>query len=290
MQWGLALSGGGVLGAAHLGVLRAFDEWNIWPGVLSGTSAGGLVAGCLAAGCDLKDLTEYGARVSADPVRYFPPRVLRLAAELLPGDPLQPADSLLDSVPFVDGLLRLCPQGSIQAWRWPTAVTSVDLGSMEAVAFVRQGARFDPPAGRWRMFAASELRPALQSTMAIPGVFTPVRANGVFLVDGGAADTLPVDWAAALGAARIVAVDVAPAEPGIPSRPGLLWSIGQTLSYMTATLSRLRQPVGVPILRLLPDTQVPFPGFAEYGLLVEAGYQAALRRKEEILSFVGPAG
>jgi NTE family protein len=286
VAWGLALSGGGVLGAAHLGVLRAFRAWNLRPDTLAGTSAGGLVVGALAAGADLEDLVAYGARVAARPLEYLRPRLLRLAAELVPEDPWPPAESLLDSAPFVEGLVRLCRCRRIEDWRWPTAVTAVDLAALEAVAFLRPGRRLEPPIGRWRLVQGGDLRTALQATMAIPGLYTPVRSGGAFLVDGGIADTLPVDWAAALGASRVVAVDVAPPRPGLPPRAGILWSLGQSSAYVTCTLSRLRQPPALPVLRLLPDTRVPFPGFAQYRQLVEAGYEEATRRKEEILAFV----
>lgn len=50
MKFGLALSGGGAKGAAHVGVLMALYEQGIVPDVVAGTSAGSIVAGCLAAG------------------------------------------------------------------------------------------------------------------------------------------------------------------------------------------------------------------------------------------------
>ncbi len=291
MAWGLALSGGGILGAAHLGVLRALDEWGLQPDTLAGASAGGLAAGVVATGAGLDALLEYGRAVSRAPLRYLRPRAFSLLAEILPEDPLPPADSLFDSGPLVAGLLALCPEGAhtLRHWRVPTALTAVDLANGEAVAFVRRPATgIVAPRGRWRAVEDADLATALQATMAMPGVYTPVRKEGAFLVDGGVADTLPVDWAAALGASRVVAVDVSPASPGVPERAGILWSLAESAAYATATLSALRRPRFAPVLTLTPDTRgVPAFAFSAFDRLVEAGYAEAVRRREEVLAFVG---
>jgi NTE family protein len=285
MGWGLALSGGGILGAAHLGVVRALREWGLQPDVWAGTSAGGIVAGTLAAGASLDDVTAFGAKVSARPLQYLRPRAVRLLAELLPDDPLPPADSLLDSTAFVDGLADLCPVQRIEDWPVPTALTAVDLAALEGVAFVRGAGA--PAAGRWRRVTSGPLRTALAATMAMPGVYSPVHTAAGFLVDGGVADTLPVDWAAALGADRVLAVDVAASAPGLPARAGILWSLARSAAYATATLSALREPPRLPVLTLTPDTAgVPAWGFSDYARLVAAGYAAAENRRDEIRAFL----
>ena len=58
MRYGLALSGGGARGAAHVGVLLALKENGLWPDSLAGTSAGSIVAGCIASGMSPKELKK----------------------------------------------------------------------------------------------------------------------------------------------------------------------------------------------------------------------------------------
>ena len=50
MKLGLALSGGGIKGAAHIGVLKAFEEEDIKIDYISGTSSGSIVATLYAIG------------------------------------------------------------------------------------------------------------------------------------------------------------------------------------------------------------------------------------------------
>jgi NTE family protein len=61
---GLALSGGGVRGLAHIGVIKALAELNIRPAVIAGTSAGSLVGAGLAAGLDWQALADMARSVS----------------------------------------------------------------------------------------------------------------------------------------------------------------------------------------------------------------------------------
>jgi len=291
MAWGLALSGGGLLGAAHLGVLRALDDWGLHPDMLAGASAGGVVAGVLAGGGTLQALTAYGREVAARPHDYFRARGLRLAAELLPHDPVGPADSLFDPARFVDGLAALCPPPRrVEALRLPAALTSVDLAAMRPVAFVGGGRIPRPPRPTWRLICSGALRTALQATMAMPGVFEPVRGDGAFLVDGGVADNLPMDWAAALGAPRVLAVDVVAPQASLPRRAGIVWSLERTVSYFTYTMSELRAP-GVPLFRLAPelggDTALTA---ADFDRLVQAGYAAAAARRAAIEAFCAGRG
>lgn len=286
--WGLALGGGAVLGAAHLGVLRALGEWGLQPDVLAGTSAGGLVAGALAAGAPLEGLVAFGAEVSRHPLRYLRPRVLNLVAELLPRDPLPPPDSLFDASALVAGLTELCPRPHrIEAWRRPAALTAVDLAGFSSVAFVGGPPRgYTLPRGGWQVRLGGDLRTALQATMAMPGVFAPVRGPAEVLVDGGLADLLPLDWAAALGARRILAVAVAAADP-TPPGTGLPWVLGRSVAYATSTMSALRRPPRVPLLTLAPDTGgISGFAFGEFARLVELGYAAASARRAEVLGFI----
>ena len=56
MELGLCLAGGGVKGAAHIGVLKAFEENNIDFKYISGTSSGSIVATLYAVGYDSDEI------------------------------------------------------------------------------------------------------------------------------------------------------------------------------------------------------------------------------------------
>ncbi len=60
---GLALSGGGARGYAHIGVLKALAAHSIPIDLVAGTSAGSFVGGALAAGMSVEEIVEIGKKV-----------------------------------------------------------------------------------------------------------------------------------------------------------------------------------------------------------------------------------
>lgn len=89
---GLALSGGGAKGFGHIGVLMAFEAFDIRPGILSGVSAGSVAAALYGAGLSPHDLIECFAQTSkfGDYTRwalpkegFFPSRQVRTTAREL---------------------------------------------------------------------------------------------------------------------------------------------------------------------------------------------------------------
>lgn len=258
--------------------------------VLAGTSAGGLVGLCTAAGVGIDALTAFGARVSRRPLEYFDPQVVRLALQALPLDPRRPATGLLDPARFVAGLVRLAAGRTLLTdLERPCAATSVDLRALEAVAFVGGlGGSAAPGADGWQVLTAETLGTALWATMAEPVLFTPLDQPPRLLVDGGVADTLPVDWALRLGAERVLAVDVA--TPGGPPAHFDICSVVQrSETYATRALSALRVPPTAAVLTLRPKTgDVGFPGLRDYPRLVRAGREAVRQEADAIRRFLAP--
>ncbi|MCL6595103.1 MAG: patatin-like phospholipase family protein [Firmicutes bacterium] len=286
MRWGLALSGGGLLGAAHLGVLKALESRGLRPDVVAGTSAGGLVAVALAAGAGAETLVAFGRDVAAHPARYFSLQVVRLVLTALPEDPLPPATGLVAADEFVAALAHAgaVPE-KMDGLGMPVAVTAVDVVGLGAVAFVG-GPVGDALLPGWRVLRRQAAVVAMSATMAQPGLFTAVPLGPMLLVDGGVADTLPVDWAFALGADRVVAVDVAAPGPA-PTRMDVCAVVGRAEAYTTHALSRLRTPAARPVYILRPPTQgVPFARLSAYPRLVAVGRRAAEAAMEEIEGFL----
>lgn len=66
----------------------------------------------------------------------------------------------------------------------------------------------------------------MRASMAIPGVFKPVRADSMLMLDGGLVNNLPVDVARAMGADLVIAIDLTQTSiPTLcPRRLGNLWA------------------------------------------------------------------
>jgi NTE family protein len=176
MKVGLALSGGGARGFAHIGVIKVLVEHGIPIDMIAGTSAGAFVGGALAAGM-LPD--EIAAMAAA--IRW--PRVTR---------PSLSPFGLLSNAPMGRFIQRLFPARRFEDCRIPFAAVACD-----------------PTRGEEIVFTSGDLAFAIRASCAVPGIFAPLRdGEGRLLVDGGVVSPLPVSTARELGADIVIAVDL----------------------------------------------------------------------------------
>lgn len=284
MGFALALSGGGLLGAAHIGVLQALEEEGLRPQAMAGTSAGGLVGALYALGVSMQRLQEVGALVTAAPADYFHFND-QLLSEFWPWDS-SPATGLINPSRFLSSLLDLAPAAVTTAdFKMPTVITAMDVVNLESVAFSNFPG-VAPMRGHWTVYQNAPLDLALGATMALPGLFDAPRWGNRVLIDGGTADTLPADWAAALYPGPVVAVNVAVPPVLHADKVGIEEILSRAEQYATQTLSQLRM-WGKRVFVIAPQTQnVPFFGFKDYDMLVDRGFLAAKQAMSQLKKFI----
>ncbi|MFV0285944.1 MAG: patatin-like phospholipase family protein [Demequina sp.] len=176
---GLALGGGGALGAAHVGVLQVLHERGIVPSIITGTSAGSIAGGAYALGIDPYDLADRVVHWSWSTFGRWTPR---------PGLGILTADALLDGLAEVTG-------GDPQIEDLPTrfAAVATDVNTREAVVLDH-----------------GSLSLAVAASIAVPGVFRPVPHQGRHLLDGGLVQNLPLEACFGLGAEHVIGVRLQP--------------------------------------------------------------------------------
>jgi NTE family protein len=148
----LALGGGGALGLAHVGVLRAFSERGLTPVAISGSSMGAIIGGAYALGMDLDPLLD------ARTVHFF-------FAVFTRGGYL------------VRRLRKLFGDARMGDCRIPFIVCVAPANDVRYPLYME-----DPELPMWQVIAASS---------ALPPVFGGVRINGQKYLDGGVSDNLP---------------------------------------------------------------------------------------------------
>ena len=177
MKLAIALGGGGAKGSAHIGVIKALNELDIHFDIVTGTSIGSFV-GAVYAGGGIKKLEEKALHINmADLPRILTPAFSKRG--LLTGN-------------YINQLLqKVIPQTKIEELPIKYAAICVDINKGETVSFTK-----------------GDLGMAIRSSIAIPGLFTPVIKGDKFLVDGGVMEPVPVNSARKLGADVVVAVDL----------------------------------------------------------------------------------
>lgn len=260
---GLALSGGGARGLAHIGVLKVLEQAGIVADLVVGTSMGGVMAAAYAAGMTAAEIEHEALE------RSRPRQLLRLI------DPMPAAGGLLGGQRLQAYFERLFGRRTFAEMRCPLAVVAVDLNSRREV-ILREG----------------PLAEALRATTAVPGVFAPLEKDGMRLVDGGVLNNLPVDVARKMGAEVVIAVDISPTRESEYSRwfdnrrwapKGFLATL-QVLEETISTLMiaaqehKLRQfPPDLLLCPALPREVTVFTGFERAAELIALGEETARR-------------
>ena len=277
----LALSGGGLLGAAHLGVLQVLGEKGLHPAAVAGTSAGGLVASMVASGVSVSAMVAWGQDVTEHPWEFFDMNTQGLVREIWPWDKA-PATGVVNPAKFLASLINLSPAvQDIQHWKMPCAVIATDIAQMQPVAF-SPISRLVPPGSGWRIIHEADLPWALGSTMAMPGLFEGVRRGPALYVDGGVADTLPINWAHQLAPGPVIGVNVAPTHPVSGEDMGIADILSRSEAFVTQELSDVQNQDYLAVV-VSPSTEgTPFLGFADYLHLIQLGRKATLAAWPEI--------
>lgn len=235
---GLALSGGGARGCAHIGVLQVLEEMRIPVDFVAGTSMGAVVGGLYASGQSAGEIEEHFLALDWTSIGDDePPREERVFRRKEDDQRfLMNLEIGLDGFELPRGLRsgqRFTFE--LRRWTWPVALTRdfVDLPiPFTAVAV-------DLETGERVLIDRGNLADAMRASMSIPGVFTPVELDGRLLVDGGIRDNLPVDAARAMGADIVIAVDIG---DELRSREELKSMLAVTSQAMTISSQGATEP------------------------------------------------
>ncbi len=271
---GVALSGGGARGLAHIGVLQWFEEHQIPIDYLAGTSMGGLIGGLYAMGMDSDEMRQILESLDWDQLLTSSPAYTNLTfrrkedRRAYPGglqlgwqQGLKTQSSLSDAH-FIGLLLsRLAlPYSSADHFDElpiPFRAVAVDMEGAERI-----------------ILEEGSLAQALQATMAIPGVFPPVEVDGKLLADGGLLNNLPTDVVKAMGADIVIAVDVGTPIGDRESLASFFGVLNQSIGVMR--IENVRHNLLLADIVVSPDLQgYTTMGFSAGPAIVDLGYQAA---------------
>ena len=286
----LVLSGGGAKGLAHIGVIRYVESLGIPVDMVLGTSMGGLIGGLYALGYDVDQMEElvksidwnwvFTDRVSRKYVSYSDTKYKEKYMLAIPFyyekdyyrmkmmneyrfDPMHKhdilnigADNEHGSDFFKKNLLGSLPSGYIFGQNVSNMISSLTIGYQDSTDFKEFPIPYaciaaDMVSGKAKIWHSGKMNDAMRSTMSIPGVFAPVRLDGMVLVDGGLRDNYPTALAREMGADIIIGVDLSDPRKTYMD----VNNIGDIISQGVEMLMRdgIEKNLLIPDVKIKPD-------------------------------------
>ena len=172
---GLALGGGAVLGAAHVGIIRALSEKDYEVKQIAGTSIGAMVGAFYAFGKDWKEIQEIASELEWIDISNISLSKFGLLNNDKMGDLIQKhiGDKLIEDAQI------------------PLSIVATDVSDGSKV-----------------VLTSGSVAEAVRASTCIPGIFEPVEIDGKLLIDGGVAENVPIKTVKGATNAFAVGVDL----------------------------------------------------------------------------------
>lgn len=246
---GLALGGGAARGFAHVGVIQVLEEAGIRPTLVTGTSAGSLVAAIYASGKTGKQLQNVAETMEEVTIADW--TLPLFTRGMLRGDALaRYVNEQVGSRRLEDMVL-------------PLGIVATDLNSGQSVVFQR-----------------GDTGTAVRASSAVPAVFQPVKIAGRDYVDGGLVSPVPVRAARKMGAELVIAVDISSAPEGNLTG-GTLDILLQTFTIMGSSINHFELKDADIVVRPAL-VGVSSADFSARKRAIEAGRQAMLQQMPQL--------
>ncbi len=240
---GLALGGGFARGIAHVGVLKVLEEEGIPVRMIAGTSVGGLIGAAYCSGVTIAELEEVAYKV----------RFTTFARWTLSRYGFATNDRM------VSFLTRTLKVQTFEELRIPLGVTATDFNTGEGMVFT-SGSIIDP----------------VRASCAYPGMFLPVEICGRWLVDGMLSNPVPTRPLRAMGAERVLAVQLKGQWSKTTAPRHLFDVIGQSFAIAQDMMSTVWRSAADLVIE--PDVAgFDYDDFKRAGELIRVG-EVAMRR------------
>jgi len=184
LKFGLALGSGSARGMAHIGVIQVLEAYHIPIDMIAGTSIGSVVGSVYATGASVKHMKEAALSMKRS-------KTISLMDPTLPHSGLisgNRTEKILNKIALKDK--------TFDDLKIPFAAVATDIKT-GAKVILNQGSVIK----------------AVRASISIPGIFTPVKYQDYYLVDGGVVDPVPVDVVQMMGANIIIAVSLTEKSP-----------------------------------------------------------------------------
>lgn len=279
LKLGLALSGGGIRGIAHAGVLKALEDNNIRPHIIGGTSAGSLVASLYAMGYSpsyiyilFKRYAGEIAGINSSPIisgigSFMMNKKLNLKG-LKNGESIEKAYNQLALKKGVKKILDV---------RMPLVIPTVDIMDCKEYVFTNRIPKAEE--NNKQYITNISIGKAVRASSSFPAVFSPCEIGEHRFMDGGALDNVPVNEVRKQGADKVIAVKFN--SDTIDEQSNIMDIIMKTIDIMGSKISEESLEKSDYVLNVYTD-KTGLLDVQKLDMCYKYGYNAVIQNLSEI--------
>ena len=283
MKLGIALSGGGIKGIAHAGVLQALEENNIKVDVIGGTSSGGIIASLYAMGYNPKQILKL-YKTNVDGVTSFKTNPLISGLTNFLGKKKGKFIGFKTGQSLEQSYTDLAKENNIEKMsdiKMPLVIPAVDISDSKEYIFTNyipkqksQNVQYitDIPVGK-----------AVRATSSFPAIFCPCDFETHRFLDGGVLNNIPVVEVKNQGANKVVAVRFEP--DGIDETSNLMDIAMHTIDIMGSQISKNNLQASDLVLTIKTE-KMGFLDTSKIDKCFNYGYDTALKNMKKIESLL----
>lgn len=254
MKIGIAFAGGGVRGAAHLGILQALEEQGIVANLYAGTSAGSIVATMKALGHSNATCLKMIENASSDLVDIAYWDILKN----VPGK-FKKLEGVLKGDKLKEFLTEHIGESFLMNVKHGLSIVSTDINTGTQIVFSSENIssrdlrKIDDLVKYYGRYTPLALPYIVYASCALPGIFRPLAYHQMTLVDGSITNNLPANILKLMGADKVIAIDLSKRNPKANVTEGMFDILSQSLSVMVGQNTHLSLSSTENVYKLSPD-------------------------------------
>ncbi len=281
MKLGLCLSGGGVKGAAHIGVLKALEEEKIKIDYISGTSSGSIIATLYAIGYKPEEIYNIFIQYCKK-IKYIDTKnIIKLIFGLIFNQKII-IEGLSEGKAIEKLMKKVCNEKNItniKEIKFPLLIPSVDLYNGTVYIFSSQKNR-STYSNNIEYIYDMDISKAVRASCSYPGVFSPCKYNNTKLIDGGIRENIPWKETKINGADKVISVVF---ETNIENKKNnnIIDVISNSIDLLSYELSNY-ELAGADYLLKIKTTDIKLLDFTKINYLYKLGYEETKNKIKEI--------
>ncbi len=284
---GIAFSGGGLQGIAHVGAVQALYELGIKPQYVSGTSSGSAMAAIVAMGCSAEEMRAMVKKHWKTLAEIENSRIFKTLAHFIINkkstkDGIKSGELISDAIKDVMNFKGI---KSFKDLPINLSVCTVDTLTTDECIFTTEDEHLENDHIHYITDAPLEL--AVRASMSFPAIYTTCPYKEYNFIDGGSKDNLPVKILKDMGVGKVLALgfDILHYNPDA-GLDGLIKVIWRALDVYSIDGTRKSKEMADYAIEIKNENTQLF-SMDNMDETIQEGYDAVMAHKEEILRIFG---